>query len=159
MADPELVAGEIHLGHAQTPHPPDPKVAVALLIGQEGRILLQQRAMEPRKGLWTFPSGFANRGEQMERVAEREATEELGVAVRLTRLLGVYSEPGNPAVLIVYTAALAEPGAPFTLQAEEVTAVGYFAPDALPPLAFAHDLQIVRDWMAFMREGREVLPR
>jgi len=159
MADPELVQGGLHLGHAQPPHPPDPKVAVALLIGQDGRVLLQQRAMEPRKGLWTFPSGFMDRGEQAERAGEREAMEELGVPVRLTHLLGVYSEPGNPAVLIVYTAALVEPDAPFTPQADEIASVGYFAPDALPPLAFAHDTQIIADWLAFVREGREVLPR
>jgi len=159
MPDAELVHGEVHLGHAQPPHPPDPKVAVALLIEQEGRVLLQQRAMEPRKGLWTFPSGFMNRGEQAERVAEREAMEELGVPVRLTHLLGVYSEPGNPTVLIVYTAVLVQPELPFTLQADEVTAVGYYAPDRLPPLAFAHDSQIVADWLAFTREGQEIMPR
>jgi len=159
MINPELIHGEVHLGHAQQPHPPDPKVAVALLIGQEGRVLLQQRAMEPRKGLWTFPSGFMNRGEQAERVAEREMMEELGVPVRLTHLLGVYSEPGNPTVLIVYTAALVEPDAPFTPQADEIAAIGYFAPDALPPLAFAHDTQIIADWLTFTREGRAVLPR
>ena len=85
--------------------------------------------------------------------------EELGVPVRLTHLLGVYSEPGNPTVLIVYTAVLVQPELPFTLQADEVTAVGYYAPSHLPPLAFAHDSQIVADWLAFTREGQEIMPR
>lgn len=142
------------------PAPPvyrDPKVAVAVIIAREGRILLQQRAMQPRQGLWTFPSGYVDRGEQVERAAEREVHEELGLTVRLTHLLGVYSEPGNPVVLIVYTGACAA-AAP-VVQADEVRAVGWFAPDDLPPLAFAHDPAIIADWQAFVTERREVLPR
>lgn len=137
----------------------DPKVAVALLIAQGGELLLQQRAMEPAMGLWSFIGGYVDRGEQVERAAEREAREELGAAVRLTHLLGVYSEPGNAVVLIVYTADLTEPSASFTPQAEEITALGWFAPDDLPPLAFAHDAQIVADWQAWAADRREVPPR
>lgn len=137
----------------------DPKVAVALLIARGGALLLQQRAMEPARGLWSFIGGYVDRGEQVERAAEREAVEELGAAVRLTHLLGVYSEPENPVVLIVYAANLHDPDMPLTPQAEEITALGWFMPDALPPLAFAHDAQIVADWQAWVREGREVPPR
>jgi 8-oxo-dGTP diphosphatase len=135
----------------------DPKVAVAVIIARDGRILLQQRAMEPRKGLWTFPSGYVDRGEQVERAAEREVREELGLPAHLTHLLGVYSEPGNPVVLIVYTGEMedTEP----TVQAEEISAIGWFAPDDLPPLAFDHDPAIIADWQAFVAHRREVLPR
>lgn len=135
----------------------DPKVAVAVIIARDGRIFLQQRAMEPRKGLWTFASGYVDRGEQVERAAEREVQEELGLPVRLTHLLGVYSEPGNPVVLIVYTGDMA--GTEPTVQADEISAIGWFAADALPPLAFDHDPAIVADWQAFVAHGREVLPR
>lgn len=137
----------------------DPKLAVAVIIADErGGILLQQRAMEPRRGLWTFPSGYVDRGEQMERAAEREVREELGMAVRLTHLLGVYSEPENPVVLVVYTGEVPSDSAPI-IQESEISAIGYFLPDNLPPLAFAHDDAIIADWQAFVRDGREVLPR
>src|SRR5947209_19464489 len=136
----------------------DPKVAVAVIIAREGRILLQQRAIEPRKGLWTLPAGYVDRGEQVERAAEREVTEELGLAVLLTHLLGVYSEPGNPVVLIVYTGEIPAGREP-TVQAEEISALGYFHPTDLPPLAFDHDRAIIADWEAFVRNGREVLPK
>jgi ADP-ribose pyrophosphatase YjhB (NUDIX family) len=135
----------------------DPKVATAVIFVRDGRIFLQQRAMEPRKGLWTFPSGYVDRGEQVERAAEREVVEELGLSVRLTHLLGVYSEPDNPVVLIVYTGEME--GAEPTVQADEISAVGWFAPDDLPPLAFDHDPAIIADWQAFAAHGREVLPR
>src|SRR4051794_39746407 len=122
----------------------DPKVATAVIIARDDRILLQQRAMEPRKGLWTFPSGYVDRGEQVERAAEREVEEELGLPVRLTHLLGVYSERDNPVVLIVYTGAM--DGTEPTVQADEISAIGWFALDDLPPLAFDHDPTIVADW-------------
>ena len=144
-----------------TPNAPiyrDPKVAVAVILADARGILLQQRAMEPRKGLWTFPSGYVDQGEQIERAAEREIREELGLSVALTHLLGVYSEPGNPVVLIVYTGAVPAM-ADLVVQEAEIAAIGYFAPDDLPPLAFDHDAQIIADWQAFVRDAREVVPR
>jgi 8-oxo-dGTP diphosphatase len=141
-----------------TPVYRDPKVAVAVIIVDDRGILLQQRAMEPRRGLWTFPSGYVDRGEQVERAAEREVREELGLDVSLTHLLGVYSEPGNPVVLIVYTGEVAAGDEP-TVQAEEISEIGYFRSTDLPPLAFDHDRAIIADWEAFVGMGREVLPR
>lgn len=136
----------------------DPKVAVAVIIADQRGILLQQRAIDPRMGLWTFPSGYVDRGEQVERAAEREIWEELGLCVTLTHLLGVYSESGNPVVLIVYTGVVPASSTP-VVQEEEIAAIGFFAPDDLPPLAFDHDAQIIADWQAFVRDGREVVLR
>ncbi len=144
---------------AATPQYLDPKVAVAVIIARGETLLLQQRAMEPRRGLWTFPSGYVDRGEQVERAAEREVQEELGLPVTLTHLLGVYSEPANPVVLIVYTGMLPSGGDEPVVQAEEISAMGYFPPDALPPLAFDHDTAIINDWLAFQRHGQRALPR
>jgi 8-oxo-dGTP diphosphatase len=141
-----------------TPVYRDPKLAVAVIIADARGILLQQRAMEPRLGLWTFPSGYVDRGEQVERAAEREVEEELGVSVTLTHLLGVYSEPRNPVVLIVYIGTLPVSAVP-VVQEEEIAAIGYYTPDDLPPLAFDHDARIIADWRAFAGDGREVLPR
>jgi hypothetical protein len=65
--------------------------------------------------------------------------------VEITALFGVYSEPGNPVVLVVYTAGRIEGEA---VAASEVSEVGWFAPDALPPLAFPHDHGIIARWAA-----------
>ena len=136
----------------------DPKLAAAVIIADERGILLQQRAMEPRRGFWTFPSGYVDRFEQVERAAEREVHEELGLSVRLTHLLGIYSEPGNPVALVVYTGEIIDDIAPI-FQQEEIIAADYFRTDDLPPLAFAHDASIIADWQAFTRDGQEILPR
>lgn len=144
---------------AAAPQYLDPKVAVAVIIARGETILLQRRAMEPRRGLWTFPSGYVDRGEQVERAAEREVREELGLPITLTHLLGVYSEAANPVVLIVYTGVLPSDADEPVVQADEISAIDYFPPDALPPLAFDHDAAIISDWLAFQRHGQRVLPR
>jgi len=121
----------------------DPKVAVAVLVGRDGELLLNRRAIEPGMGNWSFPSGYVNRGEVLEQAAAREVKEETGLDVEIGALFGVYSEPGNPVVLVVYTAAsvVGEPAA-----GPEVSEVGWFRPDALPTLAFPHDDAIIARW-------------
>ncbi len=121
----------------------DPKLAVAVIIYHEGQIVLQRRAIEPGIGLWSFPSGFVDRGEVVEEAALREVREETGLLVELERLVGLYSHRGHPVVLAVYQARVVGG----QLQAsEESSAVAWFPLDALPPLAFPHDLVILQDW-------------
>lgn len=127
----------------------DPKVAVAVVTGLDGKVLLGRRNHEPRTGLWTFPSGYVNSGEALEDAALRETLEETGMEVRLERLLAVYSETGNPVVLVVYTGSIVG-GTP--TPGPETTAVGLFLPTKLPQLAFDHDTEIIKAWAA----GREI---
>jgi NADH pyrophosphatase NudC (nudix superfamily) len=123
----------------------DPKVAVAILIERDGKLLLGRRNINPGKGSWSFTAGYVDRGEVVEIAAVREVQEEVGCTVRLTELIGVYSEQGNPVVLVVYSATVAE-GEP-TADGDEVTEVGWFAPQAMPEMAFPHDRRIVADWL------------
>ncbi len=124
-------------------HYEDPKVAVAVLIARDERLLLNRRAIEPGLGAWSFPSGYVNRGERLEEAAAREVREETGLHVEVDALFGVYSYRGNPVVLIVYTADVVggEPCA-----GPEVSELDWFAPDALPALAFPHDAGIIAYW-------------
>jgi len=78
----------------------DPKVAVAVVLGDERGVLLCRRLIDPGSGLWSFPAGYVNRGEVLEEAAVREVLEELGLAVKLRGIVGVYSERGEPVVLV-----------------------------------------------------------
>jgi 8-oxo-dGTP pyrophosphatase MutT (NUDIX family) len=71
----------------------DPKVATGVVFPYGNGILLVQRAIEPSYGKWVFPGGYVDRGETLEAAALREVREESGLCVRLTRLLGAYSQP------------------------------------------------------------------
>ncbi len=124
----------------------DPKLAAAVVVERAGRVLLGRRGPGARAAdRWSFPAGFVERGERVEDAAAREAREEVGLAVVVGPLLGLYSAPGETVVLAVYlaTAPDADPVA-----GDDLEAVGWFAPDALPDLAFPHDRRILADWRA-----------
>jgi ADP-ribose pyrophosphatase YjhB (NUDIX family) len=124
-------------------HFEDPKVAVGVVVELDGRIVLGQRAHEPKLGGWSFPSGFVEAGEVLEDAAVREVEEETGLHVRIDRLLGVYSTAGERTVFIAY-AGTAIRG---VLSAgDECLEVRALAPDALPELAFPHDAAVLAAW-------------
>jgi len=130
----------------------DPKVAVAVVLGDERGVLLCRRLIDPGSGLWSFPAGYVNRGEVLEEAAVREVLEELGLAVKLRGIVGVYSERGEPVVLVVYAGEI-EAGEPHP-DGHEVSEVRRFALDALPvDLAFPHDRQVLSDWNRAVRTG------
>jgi len=117
-------------------HFQDPKVAAAVLIEQDGRVLLVRRVNEPFRGMWTLPAGFVNGGENPAEAAERECLEETGLTVRITRVLDVISgrehERGAD-FIIVY---LAEVLGGEMSAADDADAVEWFEREHLPPLAF-----------------------
>jgi ADP-ribose pyrophosphatase YjhB (NUDIX family) len=85
----------------------DPKVAVGTVIATtDDRIVLVRRAIEPGYGLWVFPGGYVDRGEEITAAAIREAREESGLEVRLEGLINIYSYPGRPIVVVVYKASV-----------------------------------------------------
>lgn len=78
-------------------------VAVALING-DGRILVQQRPEgKPMAGLWEFPGGKVEPGEQAEQALVRELEEELGIAVDPKHLKSACfaSEPLDAAHLLL----------------------------------------------------------
>lgn len=100
-----------------------------------------------------FSGRYVNRGEVLEEAAVREVLEEFSVDVRLTGLVGVYSERGDPVVLIVY-AGTVEAGEPQP-DGHEVSEIQRFALEALPQeLAFPHDRQVLVDWKRALQTGR-----
>ena len=123
----------------------DPKLAVAVLIARDGAILLGRRGPGTREpGKWSFPAGFVERGEQVERAAVREAREETGLEVEIGELIGLFSSEGEPVVLAVYSAraVAGEPRA-----GDDLTSLGWFPYADLPELAFPRDRQILAAWL------------
>jgi 8-oxo-dGTP diphosphatase len=133
-------------------HYAGPKVAVGVLIARDGGLLLNRRAIDPGKGRWSFPSGYVDLGETTTEAAIREVKEETGFDIRLAGLIGVYSSAARPVVFVVYGGEVVG-GSPAAC--DEVEDVGLFDPNDLPPLAFEHDAQIVRDWLGW-RERNEI---
>jgi 8-oxo-dGTP diphosphatase len=125
---------------------PDPKVAVAALVCDRGKVLLVRRTNEPKRGMWTLPAGFVDAGEDPATAAERECREETGLIVRTTRLLDVIAgqvHARGADILIVYQAEINSG----TLQpGDDADRAQFFDPGDLPPLAFASTQTILDSW-------------
>ena len=121
----------------------DPKVTASAVVERGRKVLMVRRGEEPGLGLWSLPGGYVDRGEVVERAAEREVLEETGLKVAVTGLVGVFSEPGEPVILVTYDSRIVggvlKPGS-------EVQEVDFFSLGALPPLAFPRDRRIVETW-------------
>ena len=124
-------------------HFDDPKVAVGVLAERRGRLLLVKRNHEPHLGEWSFPSGYVDAGEVLEEAAVRETKEETGLDVRLGPLLGAWSTAGERVIFLAYAARVT--GGRIEVGAECQDA-RFFAPEALPPLAFPHDAAVLEAW-------------
>jgi 8-oxo-dGTP diphosphatase len=123
----------------------DPKVAVGTIIGLDGGVLLARRAIEPGYGQWVFPGGYVDRGEVVEDAARREAREEVGLEVRLDRLVGIYSYPGTTPIVVVYAATPI--GGTLALDDESLEARRFGEADVpWTELAFRSTAQALRDY-------------
>ncbi len=117
-------------------HFADPKVAAAVLVEQEGRVLLVRRVNKPFRGLWTLPAGFVDAEEDPASAAARECLEETGLTVRVTRVLEVIAgrEHERGADFVIVYAAQVESGE--LAAADDADAADWFERSNLPPLAF-----------------------
>ena len=125
----------------------EPKVVTVVVIEHEGKILLGRRNMNPAKGMWSFFGGYVDRGEKIEEAAVREVKEETNLDVQLEELIGLYSERGNPHLLVAYRASVVNNDVSgLAAQPEEMTELAFFTLEDIPELAFPFDKQILNDW-------------
>jgi 8-oxo-dGTP diphosphatase len=123
-----------------------------VVVEHVGKLLLGRRNIDPCKGLWSFFSGYMERGEKVELAAVREVKEETNLDVRLENLIGIYSEEDNPHVVIAYQASVIDNDvSAMAAQPDEVSELAFFAPEMVPPLAFPIDTDIFRDWQSTQR--------
>ena len=127
---------------AQQHKPVTPLLTVDIIIEMADRpgrpIVLIERKYPPHG--WAVPGGFVDVGETLEAAAVREAKEETSLDIRLTSLLGNYSDPTRDAR-----------GQP--VAADDARHLEVFDPAGAPPLVFDH-AQIIADYLAFRKTGR-----
>lgn len=102
----------------------NPKIiaGVVATIQHEGeeKILMCKRAIEPRKGFWTLPAGFMEKGETVAQGAAREANEEACAKVEPDALIGVYNVERIAQVQMFYRGTLLSPDIAPGPESEEV---------------------------------------
>ena len=126
----------------------------ALIFDPMGeRILLTRRA---DNGQWCLPGGAMEAGESLAETCIREVREETGLAVRIVRLVGVYSTPhrivtyadGNQWQIIAHNFEAEVIGGELRLS-DETTAFGYFTPDEIAAMdVMEHHREIIADGLA-----------
>lgn len=111
--------------------------AVVIILLRQGQVLLIQRATTlPRAGFWSPPTGKLEAGESYAQAVEREAMEELGLAVRALESLWQCDTDDGRFRLHWWLAAMNDADAEPTPAAAEVADWCWLAPqhfDSLSP--------------------------
>jgi 8-oxo-dGTP pyrophosphatase MutT (NUDIX family) len=120
-------------------------VGVRVILAREGRVLLVRHSYRPG---WFLPGGGVDKGETLEEAARREAHEEAGATLAELRLLGVYADFAEEkddyiAVFGSERFEWAEPA-----PGGEITAVRWFAPEALPADTDPGSARRIAEWVA-----------
>ncbi len=68
------------------------RAAAKVAIIERGKVLMVKAGRGLTQGIWNLPGGFVGYGEHPADSAKREVQEELGMRVKLKRLLGIYAE-------------------------------------------------------------------
>lgn len=131
---------------------PTPTVDIVIYDRERGVVLVDRK--NPPYGN-ALPGGFIDEGESAEHAALREALEETNLRVKLTGLLGVYSDPQrDPRQHTISTVYIAEPLNPQQLRAgDDAAKVAFYSMEALPSLVFDH-AKILADFKGVLYGGR-----
>ena len=92
--------------HCDTIHYQNPKIVTGCIPEWEDKILLCQRAIEPRIGLWTLPAGFMENRETTLQAAQRETQEEANAEVEIKELYALFNIPHISQVYLIFRAEL-----------------------------------------------------
>lgn len=133
----------------------NPAPAVAVLIVDQGRVLLGRRGGEPGSGTWSLPSGYVEWEDDFLTTAIQEAKEETGLDVAIVAIMNVVSSFVSPRFhfLSVYVMARVVGGE--LAAGDDLAAVAWFPIEGpLPELGFAEDMSVIE----LYRDGFEGIP-
>ena len=131
---------------AKLPDFKNPVPTVDVIIEVDGGIVLIERKNPPNG--WALPGGFVDYGESFEKAAVREALEETGLQVALTKQFHTYSDPSRDprqhtaSTVFIGTAEGKPKGG------DDATRAEVFTKDTLPELVFDH-ARILADYFAY----------
>lgn len=124
----------------------DRTLAVDAIVLVDNKIALIKRKNPPFEGYYALPGGFVERGETVEQALVREVKEEIGLDIRIVKLVGVYSDPErDPRGHVISLCYLVEASGTMAPDSD-AKYVEPFDVSHLPELAFDHE-QMIDDAM------------
>jgi len=143
-----LVCQNCHFVFYQNSKP----TASAIIFDDKKRILLTKRAVEPKKNYWDFPGGFLEEGEYPQDGLKREIFEELGVKIKIIKMLGIFmdnykTDGVNYSTLNIYYLVKIIHGQLKPMS--DIMAIRWFGKEELPPkkIAFKSNIQAIKTWL------------
>lgn len=129
--------------------------------GENLKVLLIERGLDPYKGYWALPGGFMRMDETIEQCARRELMEETHVDDIYLEQFKVFSRPDRDPrgrVVTVAFIALIRPQEFQVIGGDDAAQAAWFDVDMLPPLAFDHldILDTARDHLKEMIKLRPI---
>jgi 8-oxo-dGTP diphosphatase len=134
----------------------NPTPTVDIIIEVSNGIVLIERKHEPLG--WALPGGFVDYGESVEAAAIREALEETMLAVSLTDLLYVYSNPARDQRQHTMSTVFVGVASGVPRAADDAKDVRVVDPSDLPDVLCFDHRRILSDYVEFKRSGRRPLP-
>jgi ADP-ribose pyrophosphatase YjhB (NUDIX family) len=133
-------------------HYSNPKILVGSVPVWEERILLCRRAIAPREGYWTMPSGFMENGETVQMGAARETLEESCAQVIIEDLMSVINIAAHNQVHMIFRASM---GSAYHAPTPESSEVRFFEEKDIPwdDLAFRTVTQALTHFVEDRRQG------
>lgn len=117
--------------------------ACCFLTNDQGELLLVQRSIEPRKGMWTLPGGYVETGETTEEAALRELSEETGLTGKGVSLMGVSSFPSKHSAGIIVLGYTVDEWHGEMHADTDAMDLGFFSVEKRPPIAFEVHQQLL----------------
>jgi 8-oxo-dGTP diphosphatase len=115
----------------------------AIVVNDEGKVLLLDHVFRPSSAGWGIPGGFINHNEQPAAAIQREICEEIGLEIKSIELLQVRAIKRH--VEILFRARATGAGAVKSLEIKEI---GWFAPDQMPPVIGGRLKQTIKEILA-----------
>jgi len=126
--------------------PRNPFLTVDAIIELDGGIVLIKRKNPPPG--WAIPGGFVDYGETLEDAVVREAKEETGLDIRITRQFHTYSDPKRDLRHHTVSTIFIATASGIPVAADDAKEAGIFTRDSLPgEIAFDHR-QILEDYFS-----------
>jgi 8-oxo-dGTP diphosphatase len=154
LGDPVAIHGEPtwECSNCRHRHYRRPTVGVAVVLVENGKVLLVQRRFGGRAGKWCIPCGHVEWGEEIRQAAQRELLEETGLVVEIDEIIDAHTNFWRPERLTVGVWFAGHRVAGELRAGDDAAAVEFFDLDDLPDLAFPTD-QLVLELMRIRRTG------